>query len=452
MQARKMRIDTLVLPEPEIWGRRELNRDAVERYKEKFVAGKSRPLVVQARTLRIIDGVHRYTAAKELGLEEVWVTEQEVPDHEVRALAYKLNAGHGVPYTRQERDAIIARLYFQDGLTQAKIAEVTGLSQQTISEILRRVSNTGSGNLDVSAGDKRVKLRDQDMPAVARLILSGTSHEEVAAHFGVSRATITVRWNQLRDRIRSSYEGGKLKREVAEECGLTVEEVDLILREFGDPVNFEAARGSLWTGFRIDERFGQRHPGNAPAQLIRNLLYFYSRPGDTIVDVFAGGGVVLDVGADMVGRTVYAFDIDPKRPDIAKWDILAGPPPVPGEPDVIFCDPPYGPMKQGQYMPHPSQLADLDVQEFLEAMSRIFTYWRRGRIVLLMACLRKDGRFVALPHECAKRLEAQGWRLVDWLVNEIHRPASETAVTMAVARKNRVPLRSHIDILVAEKP
>lgn len=39
-----------------------------------------------------------------------------------RALAYRLNAAHGVRVTTAERDALVAKLYSPDGKTQAQVA------------------------------------------------------------------------------------------------------------------------------------------------------------------------------------------------------------------------------------------------------------------------------------------------------------------------------------------
>ena len=297
-----------------------------------------------------------------------------------------------------------------------------------------------------------MRLPESALPAVARLLLQGASHQEVADRFGVARSTVTERWNEFREAVRAAYEAGALKREVAERFRLAIEDVDAILQQFDpEPLNFSPASGSLWSGFRIDERFGRRHPGNLPAELVRNVLHYFSRPGDVVVDPFAGGGVVLDVAADMVGRRVYGFDLAPVRDDIAPWDILAGPPPCPEEPDLIFLDPPYSLVAAGKYQSHPHQLGDLPVDAFLDALARIVGYWPRGRIVLLMADLRRDGRFVPLSFLCAQRLEAVGWRIIDRLVNELHRPSSETGVAIARERQTRRLRGTHVDIWVADR-
>lgn len=427
--------------------RDRLDEDAVSRYADMYQAGLSRALIVHKGTMRLLDGHHRLEAAKRAGLTEVWVEEREGDEADLLAEVYRANRNHGVPLSTTQRDHLIRRLYFECGWTQARIAQLVGLTQQGVSHILS-VRGTSSCN-----ADRRQRLRDEDMPAVARLLLGGATHEEVAEKFGVGRSTVTARWNDFRDQVKFAYESGSLKKEVAARFSLTVGEVDAILCQYDpEPVNFQPSPTSIWTGFTFDDRFGQRYPGNTPALLVKNALYFWSRPGDVILDVFAGGGTVLDAASDMVGRKAYGFDLFPSRPDIRPWDILAGPPPVPEPVDLVFCDPPYAGMKSGEYPRHPSQLADMDVPGFLDAMERVFGYWQRGRIILLMAHLRRNGQFVPLPYECAKRLERQGWRIVDWLVNEVNRPSSENGAAVSVALKQRVPLRKHIDIIVAERP
>ena len=445
----KVKLSNLVIDE-QLQLRDGLNEDAVKRYIELFHAGKTKALLVQQGTRKLLDGRHRLEAARRAGLSDLWVEEKDVADKDLLAAAYHANKAHGVPLSTSERNRLITRLYLESGWTQAQIAELVGLTQQGVAYILAGAKVTGTGGLDEA--DKRRKLQDKDLPAIARLLLAGTSQEEVAPQFGVSRSSITMRWGEFRDRVKAAYEDGALKKDVASGVGLTGDEVDRILCEYEpEPLNFDPQRGSLWSGFQIDERFGQRHPGNVPAELVRNILHFYTRPGAAILDPFAGGGVVLDVAADMVGRKAYGYDLAPVRDDVNRWDILAGPPPVPEEPDLIFLDPPYGPMLEGKYFPHPSQLGDMGVDGFLAAMGKVFSYWDSGRLVLLMGCLRRDGGFVALPHECAKLMSENGWKIVDWLVNDVHRPGSENAVSVAQYRKLRLPMRTHIDIIVGQK-
>jgi len=163
-------------------------------------------------------------------------------------------------------------------------------------------------------------------------------------------------------------------------------------RNTGDPLNFEPLTTTWWPAFGLDDRFGQDHESNLPADLVRNILALYTDPGDTILDPAAGGGVVFDVAADMVNRKCFVYDLTPQRNDIRTHNLLVEKPPEPEKPDLIFLDLPYGPAKKGEYSEgHSSDLANRSVSEFLEDLARIFGYWDSGILVVLMSSLREGG-------------------------------------------------------------
>ena len=89
-----------------------------------------------------------------------------------------------------------------------------------------------------------------------------------------------------------------------------------------------------------DEVMGDpRFAGRTPAYVIWNLLQRYTRPGDLVVDPFAGGGTTLDV-ARSLDRAARGFDIAPARDDIERADARALPLES-GAADFVFLDPPY---------------------------------------------------------------------------------------------------------------
>ncbi len=56
--------------------------------------------------------------------------------------------------------------------------------------------------------------------------------------------------------------------------------------------------------------FGRKHPHQMPQELGRRLMLLFSRPGDTILDPFAGAaGLLLD--AIRLGRRAIACEVDP---------------------------------------------------------------------------------------------------------------------------------------------
>ena len=117
--------------------------------------------------------------------KEVLVEFVDVADKNLWAEAYACNRGHGVPLTHAERDRLILRLYLEDGKTQRQIADLVGLEQPRIAQIV------GNINVNNADADKRRKLKDEDMPAMARHILGGETQGEVAKAYDVGRSTIS---------------------------------------------------------------------------------------------------------------------------------------------------------------------------------------------------------------------------------------------------------------------
>jgi hypothetical protein len=81
-----------------------------------------------------------------------------------------------------------------------------------------------------------------------------------------------------------------------------------------------------WNFNECDERFGDDWPGRIPAQLIAHTLYYFTKPGDLVLDPMAGGGVVPDTCL-LFERKCQAFDLaaqdkQGKRPEIEyhNWD------------------------------------------------------------------------------------------------------------------------------------
>ncbi len=64
-----------------------------------------------------------------------------------------------------------------------------------------------------------------------------------------------------------------------------------------------------------------RHPHQSPAPVVRRLLAIYSRPGDLVVDPFAGGAGILQVAVKM-RRSAIGYEIDEARARIAH-EVLA---------------------------------------------------------------------------------------------------------------------------------
>jgi hypothetical protein len=179
------------------------------------------------------------------------------------------------------------------GWTQGKISKTVGLSQNRVSEI---IGNANFGNIDnlVSRGhnmDYIARHYNMDLPLVWALRLEGKTDQEKFKELGWGLRT----WDQ-------------------------------------------------WNFNECDERFGDDWPGRIPAQLVAHTLFYFTKPGDLVLDPMAGGGVVSDVCL-VFERKCQSFDLETptNRPEIEyyHWDPQNGNWPTTKKPDLIFFDPPY---------------------------------------------------------------------------------------------------------------
>ena len=77
-------------------------------------------------------------------------------------------------------------------------------------------------------------------------------------------------------------------------------------------VNQRDLSTDVWTTFPSVSHYPGKHPCEKPAGLLAHIIETTTRPGDTIIDCFAGSGAVLDV-ARQLGRKAVGIEMD------AKW-------------------------------------------------------------------------------------------------------------------------------------
>jgi hypothetical protein len=100
----------------------------------------------------------------------------------------------------------------------------------------------------------------------------------------------------------------------------------------------------VWHFGGCHDAMGADWPGRIPGQLVCHVLYFWTNPGDLIVDPMAGSGTAVDACRYMA-RECAAFDVDPRaldrRADVADHDLADGWPGVTAGARLVFWDPPY---------------------------------------------------------------------------------------------------------------
>lgn len=128
---------------------------------------------------------------------------------------------------------------------------------------------------------------------------------------------------------------------------------------------------------RID---GENGHGYIPGDVYASALWYWSRPGDLVVDPMAGSGQIIEVyenrelwmGAEPWTLDLHCFDLTPRGPHhnrIGQHDLTTG---FPLErADYVIMDVPYFGMVSGQYSTSGRDLANLALFEFREAISLV---------------------------------------------------------------------------------
>jgi len=321
-KAKEVKIEDIVV-DFSIIGRENLNEDAVLFYMKLMEKGWKKPVILQKDSMRLIDGAHRIEAANRLDKEKkrpnrgkILATFNDIDDCNLRLHAYLCNQKHGVQYTKKERNQIIVNLYAMDGKTQQDIADVFGLTKQAISEI---ISKSNNGHTDKTTDKRRELTKDEEI-TIGLLAVKGEKQKDLAEKFKITQGRVSQIKTDYVAELRQRYSGGEGRMNIIIDTGLGSSQLDSLLVSATDkaPLDFELPLITWWESYGLDERQG-KHKGAVPVQLVKNLLALFTKPGDHIVDPFAGGGVTKIACDDMVNRTYELFDLTPISKEMADF-------------------------------------------------------------------------------------------------------------------------------------
>lgn len=206
-------------------------------------------------------------------------------------------------------------------------------------------------------------------------------------------------------------------------------------------------RSVIQTAYRheLGHDLRKAHGANKPPQLMRSLIEFFTKPGERVLDPFAGVGGTL-IGAALAGRHATGIEINPRwaevyakvcqREGIEEQELVVGDafdvlPDLGGPYDMVATDPPYNltlerTMCDGKYpnanrrtdystfSDDPKDLSNLPTYEaYLDAMQRVLVECRRllrpGRYaVLIVRDAYQDGRYIMTHADLARRGESAG--------------------------------------------
>jgi hypothetical protein len=288
----------------------------------------------------LIDGWHRWTAHKKVDTLTIpaIVTKTE-SDADLLELAIERNAKHGLQLSETDKRDMARRIYnatpeHERDEKKKRLAAILSVSDRTIRDYLSRM-------------DKDFK--EARNRRIFDLWMACHTLEEITETVGVHKDTVS-----------------EVCRNLAE------------LPESDKPtafhqIDFDVPLYNVWK--QQERTAGSSHYGNSEVRWVDNLLYLYTQPFDVVVDPFAGGGSTIDVCKKRF-RRYWVSDRKPvveREHQIRTHDVTDGIPPLPRWQDVklIYLDPPYWKQAEGQYSNDPTDLANMTLEKFTEALASV---------------------------------------------------------------------------------
>lgn len=398
----------------ELYPRLRPHDDVVERYRDAI---DNLPPIVVARDGVLVDGYHRWQAHVREGIEEIQaINLGNLTDAEIIRESIRRNATHGQQLSRQDKQRMAGYLWtaLADLPASERVKEIATLL--AVSE-----RSVQSWTKDVRKAEKQAQ---QDK--AWDLWLDCWSQRDIAEHIGVSVGTVN------------------------EWCSETANS-----RNLNEPPE-SRQHFDVWQFPTTDRDAGgqQSYFGAVPPQVVENLLWFFTEPGDIVVDLFAGSGTTIDV-AKRMGRRVWASDIrgnhySPHLP-IHQHDATTGwPADAPRKADLVFLDPPYWRQASGRYSSEPNELAEMDLEAFYAAWEKVVKavvgHARRVAYIISPTQL-DDGSVVDHATDMLRPFWAEGWR-VERRIIVPYSTQQATGQQVTWAREHRRMLKLYRDLVV----
>lgn len=312
----------------ELYPRLTEDNAAIERYR---AAIGLLPSIAIARDGILVDGYHRWQAHIKEGITEIDADNLgDLSDIEILKESMLRNAHHGLQLSAQDKKRDAAKLYAMlEGTPAERYAEISTLLSITL------------GTAQKYCADARQNELKQQKDTSWDRWLDCYTQQEIADEIGVSREAISDWVGNFRTNSKYTMPPES--------------------RQHFDVWNFSKADSD------------SAYFGRMPPQVVENLLWFYTEPGQIVFDPFAGGGTTITISKAM-GRRVWSSDIKPSTPmlPIHEHNILEGwPTDAPKQADFILLDPPYWQQAEGKYSNNPQDLGNMSLEDFYTSWANI---------------------------------------------------------------------------------
>jgi hypothetical protein len=401
----------------ELYPRLKPHDDVVERYRDAL---ENLPPIVVARGGVLVDGYHRWQAHVREGAETIQAEDLgNLTDAEIVRESIKRNATHGQQLSRRDKQRMAGQLW-------ATLAHLT--TAERVKEIAELLS-VSERSIHSWTKDVRKAEKEAQQAKAWDLWLDCWSQREIADQIGVSVGTV----NEWCSEIANS-------------------------RNLNDPPE-SRQHFDVWQ-FPTTDRDGggqQSYFGAVPPQVVENLLWFFTEPGDIVVDLFAGSGTTIEV-AKRMGRRVWASDIrgnhySPHLP-IHQHDATQGwPDAAPRKANLVFLDPPYWKQAAGRYSDHPNEFAEMDYFRFIKEWRALLDSVKPhladgGRVAFIISPTQnEDGSVVDHAFDLAGEAIMAGLRIERRIIVP-YSTQQATGQQVTWARENRRMLKLYRDLVV----
>lgn len=401
----------------ELYPRLREDDAAIERYR---AALDNLPPIIIARGHILVDGFHRLKAHEREGAKEINAIDiGNLADAEIVRESISRNATHGHQLSQADKKRLAHELWIKHFAAMP--------SAERITEI-RTLLSISRDTVERWTKDARKAEKEALQARAWDLWLDCWSEREIAEQIGVTHPTI------------SEWLDGKKSANAENLPPVSLQHFD------------------VWNFPKADNETS--YFGRMPAQVMENLLWFFTKPGDIVVDLFAGSGTTIDV-AKAMGRRVWASDLKPSTPNlpIYQHDAVSGwPKDAPRRADLIVLDPPYWQQAKERYSKSPHDLGNVTLNEFYAAWAKVIAYCKShindgARIAYIISPSGTDDGSVVYDHAtdmlaaCRENgLKVERRIIVPYQTQQV------TGQHVEWARAHRCMLKLYRDLIVVSTP
>jgi DNA modification methylase len=284
-------------------------------------------------------------------------------------------------------------------------------------------------------------------------------------------------WTVIEHEVKKMVEDGKAELKVHQKPKI----------DEWQPQGFQLEKTTLWDfPKRGDWNVHQNnYRGNWAPELPRNLIFKYTKEGDTVLDVFVGGGTTL-IEAWLAGRKSIGIDISPhaiketeeriKEMEVKSKSTLEFNLKQEDKPILIKGDARKAPEILKEYMEEPIDLIcthppyldalsyTVDVEDDLSHIHEEEIFYNQmqvvangfhavlkdgGRCAILIGDVRKNKLVIPIGFEVMKRFKDEGFELEEIIIKSQHRDQS---TEFYFNSNNLNYLISHEYLLIFQKP